>query len=246
MSLDNRDEAMAQLREKISIVIGRVGVTDMAVDIIIDLVARYIERADSVKSAEVTKSTTKSTKVTKSTGKNSKTARKGGKGVFLDLDSPEEIPDPSKPLLQGIPNIMGETGEVKPSPFFRALRQFCEIWRTRHGVWYEPSPADKNHLGRLISSLEPEMLKYIPMAFNAYLADTSPFVAQEQRHSLRYFCSSGGFNKYRAVKSTTPFKQLPYEPSVSAPFRGWAATNGRRQSEPTELSELLEEKLVEE
>lgn len=92
---------------------------------------------------------------------------------------------------------MGETGALVPTPFFKALRQFCEVWRTKYVASYEPDKADKNQLGRLVKQLTPELLADLPRAFRNYLDDFSPFVAQEQRHNLRYFCTSGGFNKYR-------------------------------------------------
>jgi hypothetical protein len=80
--------------------------------------------------------------------------------------------------------------------FVKAMGQFCEIWRTKYGTAYYPTAADKNQLGRLLHSIPRELLQELPRAFNAYLADRSPFVAQEQRHSLRFFCTSGGMNKY--------------------------------------------------
>lgn len=92
---------------------------------------------------------------------------------------------------------MSATGAVVPSPFFRALRQFCEIWRNKYGVNYQCTAADRNQLGRLIEQLDREGVGELPGAFYAYLGDLSPWVAQDQRHSLRYFCTSGGFNKYR-------------------------------------------------
>lgn len=89
------------------------------------------------------------------------------------------------------------TGLAKPDRFTRALGQFCEIWRTKYGVWYEPTAADRNQLGRLLSKLSPGGLEELPKAFNGYLGDRSPFLTERVRHGLAHFCTSGGFNKYR-------------------------------------------------
>ena len=83
------------------------------------------------------------------------------------------------------------------TPYWVALEQFCTIWGARYGVPYSPTPADKNQLGRLIRTCNAEMLAALPVAFRGYLQDLSPFVAQEMRHSLQFFCTSGGINKYR-------------------------------------------------
>lgn len=97
-------------------------------------------------------------------------------------------------------NVMGPKGApVKLTPYWVVLGQFCEAWKARYGVNYQPTPADKNQLGRLVRSTPREMLGEYPAAFERYIADSSPFVAQEQRHSLAWFCTSGGFNKYRAA-----------------------------------------------
>lgn len=83
------------------------------------------------------------------------------------------------------------------NPFRWAQEQFCSLWEEAYGAPYEPTPADLSQLGRLLRGLSREAVLELPRAYRGYLNDLSPFVAQEQRHSLRYFCTSGGFNKYR-------------------------------------------------
>lgn len=93
---------------------------------------------------------------------------------------------------------MGQQAPIErpPNAFAKAMGQFCEIWRTKYGVPYYPTASDRNQLGRLLHSLPREVLQELPRAFNGYLADRDPFVAQQMRHCLRHFCTSGGMNKY--------------------------------------------------
>ena len=78
-----------------------------------------------------------------------------------------------------------------------ALGAFCEIWEERYEEKYRPTPGDCAQLATLVRRTPAAELDELPRAFEAYLDDLDPFVAQQQRHSLRYFCTSGGQNKYR-------------------------------------------------
>lgn len=212
------------LKAKILTVIERVGATDMAAEIIIDLVKRGLGRMGgrppnnrlSTPSKPVTNGVE-----TPATGVSS--------DPISDPSSPES-PDPSKPDREDpVSDGQGSLALVPFPPqknvFGKALAQFCEIWRTRYGVYYEPTAADRNQLGRLLKGLSPAALEELPRAFRAYLGDLSPFVAQEMRHSLRYFCTSGGMNKYRASAPVLSAK----EARGHAAGEQWEAmTNGRK------------------
>ena len=95
------------------------------------------------------------------------------------------------------PEEKREKKEKKPdSAHARALADFSRLWESVRGASYAPTPADKSHLGALLRSIPADQVPELPKAFAAYLADADPFVAK-QGHSLRFFCSAGGFNKYR-------------------------------------------------
>lgn len=47
----------------------------------------------------------------------------------------------------------------------------------------------------------------LPELFANYLADTSRFVADEKRHSLAWFCTDGGVNKYRTKAVAAGFSE---------------------------------------
>lgn len=186
---------MDELKKKIVTVIERVGATDMAAEIIIDLVKSGLGRLGGrpPKNGLVTRSKPV-------TNGNHKPVSGNSGDLFSD---PSSSPEPSKQTDLKVNGSGAALAVVPPYPpaqnaFGKALAQFCEIWRTRYGVYYEPTSADRNQLGRLLKGLSLERLQELPRAFRAYLGDLSPFVAQEQRHSLRFFCTSGGMNKYRA------------------------------------------------
>jgi len=143
-----------------------------------------------------------------------------------------------------------ETGkeEADPSPsapafppgknaFGKALAQFQEIWRTRYGVHYEPSSADRNQLGRLLQRLPVESAEELPRAFRAYLGDLDPFIVEKVRHSLSYFCTSGGLNKYRSgpPKPIASASEKIANPEVFTPpaDRGW------QRGAPTTFADLI-------
>jgi hypothetical protein len=90
-------------------------------------------------------------------------------------------------------------GPRPPSLFDQLLDRFGQAWRAKYdNEPYTPTPADRSQLGRLLQALKtPEESAALPALFDAYLRDDDPFVAEKQRHSLAYFCTSGGLNKYR-------------------------------------------------
>jgi hypothetical protein len=177
---------------KIRTVIERVGVTDMAVDIIIDLVARGLGKLGG--------------RPPNGLGTRYKPVSKPNCVLSGDLFSVSDLlpesPDPSKPNPEEDLNIMEaqKAGALRGRPsnrFLVAMRQFAEVWETHYGVPYAFTPGDRNQLGRLMKDLTVIQVGELRAAFEAYLDDLAPYVAQEQRHSLRFFCTSGGFNKYR-------------------------------------------------
>lgn len=83
---------------------------------------------------------------------------------------------------------------------------------------YKSTPADRSQLGRLLRSLTPEEAKELPDCFSRYVADGSHFVAGQKRHSLAWFCTDGGFNKYR-TKARANGQRDVTRGSVPAPER---------------------------
>lgn len=109
----------------------------------------------------------------------------------------------------------GETARP-PTLFDRLLEAFGNTWRAKYHEPYTPTPADRSQLGRLLQALKtPEESAALPALFDAYLRDDDPFVAEKQRHSLAYFCTSGGLNKYR----TKPPVSVPRPRAGSAQQR---------------------------
>lgn len=88
-----------------------------------------------------------------------------------------------------------------------ALRLFCEIWKAHYGVSYYPSPVDCGLLKALVTRIGEAGMAELRSVFERYLEDASPFVAQEQRHGLKWFCTSGGFNKYRVTAPVLSAKE---------------------------------------
>lgn len=81
----------------------------------------------------------------------------------------------------------------------QVLGWFCEAWRARYPHPYQPSKMEIGQVRNLIASASAEALADLPRAFANYLADLSPFVAQDIGHSLLWFCTKGnGINKYRS------------------------------------------------
>ncbi len=85
--------------------------------------------------------------------------------------------------------------------YHRALALFCRLWEAKYGRPYRPTPSDRNQLGRALNTLQREDYPDVPVAFRNYLDDLGPWVAQDHRHNLTYFCTlpGGGFNKYRVI-----------------------------------------------
>lgn len=132
----------------------------------------------------------------------------------------------------------------------RAMGLFARLWTEKFGAKYIPEPGAKTQLGFLLQKIPRENLRELPAAISAYLADAG-FPVQ-QGHSLRYFASSGGFNKYRVASNgkRSAAQPLPYDAPKTSQARGWQPNGERRlenkagvRGQQTELSELLEEKL---
>lgn len=203
---DEKAAILHDLKLKIVTVIERVGVTDMAVDIIIDLVARGLGRlggrppipppgSEPPPNGDGTPSKRVSTRLKR----DSKPPLRDLSGDLFSGSSSPENPDSSKLSLSEVDNIMGEIAQpVALSPYVVAMRQFCRQWVSKYGADYDPLPADRNQLGRLVHDYgaEPDFLEMFTASVGRYLADNGSFVALEQRHSLRYFCTSG-WNKYK-------------------------------------------------
>lgn len=208
-------EFRSVLLSQIRTVVERVGVTDTTVEIIADLTENAV-RAEQREQERVKKRRQRVIPP--------RPPPRQGTLAHLSRDIPTSpgtvISDPirSDLLRSGSGDLSGvleaKSGEIENTmsgrpltAFELAMQQFGAIWERRYGVPYEPTPADRNQLGRLLRGLKREALARLPDAFEAYLQDVSPFVCQEQRHNLRWFVTSGGFNKYRVVAPVLSSKE---------------------------------------
>lgn len=118
----------------------------------------------------------------------------GETALIPDLDpiSLSGSPDPSKPDL-GDPRLDGR------GLFERLLAGFCQVWEQAYGVRYSPSGPERKLFGAALQTMGADVVAGLPGAFGRYLRDMAPFVAQEQRHSLKWFIQCAGWNKYRTV-----------------------------------------------
>lgn len=112
--------------------------------------------------------------------------------------SPSPSPSPEPGPLPEESRALARTSP--PSAYSMVVAVHGEAWRGQYGEPYMPTGQDKSHLGRVLKSFRDRA------AINAYpwravmanyLEDTDRFVAGVHRHSLAYFCSCGGLNKYR-------------------------------------------------
>lgn len=119
----------------------------------------------------------------------------------IPIDVPTGDPDP---VCEGEIDPVKTTRAVarprSPNAFESTLAELAAAWSAQYGTAYKPTPADRSQLGRLLRSLAPEEAAELPALYRSYLADNDPFIAEKHRHSISYFCASGGVNKYR----TTP------------------------------------------
>lgn len=118
----------------------------------------------------------------------------------------EEIEPPPSEVAHKPGGFDTPDGAIRPAPakppslHDELLGAFCATWRAANGRTYAPTAKDRSQLGRLLGQLgktSPDLAPQLPDLFERYLADADPFVAQDQGHSLAYFCTSGGVNKYR-------------------------------------------------
>jgi hypothetical protein len=113
-----------------------------------------------------------------------KTAR-----AFARPPAPPPAVKASKP-----PKVPAPDGNL----FQQVLDAFGDAWRAKyHGETYDPGPVDRKQLGYSLRTWSPEVIQRLPEVFATYMRDRDPWVEQTQRHSLAFFCTSGGVNKYR-------------------------------------------------
>jgi uncharacterized protein YdaU (DUF1376 family) len=77
-----------------------------------------------------------------------------------------------------------------------ALAAFSAAWKSRYGDDYVPTPAEKSSFGRILSTLPAKRVAALPVCFSRYVKDEGTFTAQEKRHSLGWFMTESGWNKY--------------------------------------------------
>lgn len=101
-----------------------------------------------------------------------------------------------------------------PSLFDELLGDFCDGWSATHGEEpYVVTGADRRQLGILLAAIRKnpatafwstqDARRELRRAFGNYFATTGKFDGEEKGHSLAWFCSSGGLNKYRAPPAVT-------------------------------------------
>jgi len=146
-----------------------------------------------------------------------------------------------------------------PNLFERILAMFCAKWQVVYGESYIPTPKDKAQLGRLIKQLPADHDTILGGCFDRYLANRDPFIVEKIRHSLAYFCTDGGLNKYRTSAPASRPAQ-PQGPALCEFHRDYhnnnrpskypkpqscdeckhiAARSMRREGQPTSLGDLL-------
>lgn len=127
------------------------------------------------------------------------TSRKGKRVVTDSIALRSECPPSGSPSPSGTKEEKKGPREAArpPNLFDKTVASFIETWRSKYHEPYTPTPADRSQLGRLLQPLSPEEASALPALFEAYLRDDDAFVAEKKRHSLAWFCSDGGLNKYR-------------------------------------------------
>lgn len=95
----------------------------------------------------------------------------------------------------------------QPTLYTRVLTRFCIAWEVQYGKKYVPTPADKSQLGRLLSDFPVELEEELCVSFSAYCSGLDKFEGEAHRHSLKWFCTNGGFNKYRTTPRTAGMSQ---------------------------------------
>lgn len=198
---------MSDLNAKIMAVIERLGATEMAAEIITDIVARGLGKLGG----RPRKAPPEPVDNPLLTGL--EPVSKPGESVSGSSSDPisSGSPDLSKPteLKRESDERQVAMAVVKPvSAFAETLGWFCAAWKAAYRVDYAPTASDRNQLGRLIVKMPDQQRQQLRACFANYLRDLSPFVAQEQRHSLTWFCTKGnGFNKYRTVAPVLSAKE---------------------------------------
>jgi hypothetical protein len=112
-------------------------------------------------------------------GKDLKHNRAGARAIQVPLLVPQDAPEASK-----------------PNEHARLLEAFSAAWERTYRARYTPTPADKSQLGRLMASTPKDDLADLPARFERYLRDTDAFLVEKVRHSLAFFCTNGGANRY--------------------------------------------------
>lgn len=106
--------------------------------------------------------------------------------LALAIQEPEPPPKP-------------EPKAREPSLFDRLSVAFASAWEKRYGCAYSATPKDRQQLGNLLKQKPPrEQLDALPGCFARYVEDDDTFLVK-QGHSLAWFCTSGGLNKYRSA-----------------------------------------------
>lgn len=109
-------------------------------------------------------------------------------------------PDPQKKPKQ--PKIRAPRADAAPTPSGvtagAVIGWFVDAWSKRHGVRYQVRGPDSGQVVRMMAALPRPIVDQLPKLFERYVADPDPFVAK-QGHSLAFFCTSGGVNKYRVT-----------------------------------------------
>jgi uncharacterized protein YdaU (DUF1376 family) len=109
--------------------------------------------------------------------------------------SPSPSPSPAEIRSEG-EGTRASRASVSHRLLDWTLTAFSAAYYSRYGVDYDPTPAEKSQLGRALSTLPEKRIAALPVCFSRYMKDDSHFVAHEKRHSLAWFVTEGGWNKY--------------------------------------------------
>ncbi len=127
-----------------------------------------------------------------------------------DQDQDQEQEQDTASLREPATSKAKKTKPAKPSLHSEVTAAFVALWTEHYRTAYQPTPSDRSQLGRFLNEFDPAETQRLIETFRAYLADPDPFLAKHG-YSLAYFCTSSGWNKYRAVRDANAAKAPAYE-----------------------------------
>jgi hypothetical protein len=201
---------LSDLRHQLRVMIDSIQDRDVLIDLIIDLVPRSLGRRGGrppnrpPEEGPENPFTTPSQPVANG---NETPSASGGLGASDPGSVDLVLSDPSEKTLgdrrsDGRGAAKAVVRVAKPNLLFQVLEWFCAAWEAQYETEYKTTPKDKSHLGRLLQTLKPDEVAFLPEAFAIYVNAPDKFAAEAHRHSLAHFCADGWLNKVRTRART--------------------------------------------